>query len=529
MNTTLKTLLITSSLLLALFSAPSHAQPPIAKTLPGGITLLPNEHPLSPEECQKLCPPPEPVDSGLVVDWGPTYFVSDANYFGLCPRLSITKDFVYVVYLGQGHTEEKPYLCTSLDRGGGRWHTQDVLNGPTNGDGTPAVAGLGRTVHVVGTHQINSPAYQGVFYWRSSDAGLSFNAQLVPLIQSGFHPSVSVMGNFVNVIGMSNYKLMHCLSVNGGHGFLTPDSLAPCAEGGQPTRLAVCQNYVYAAFLGRCYSTNQVEIYFTRSADYGRTFAPYVMLSSMDQFHSQWPSLGCSEDGDVYVAWYDYKYTPYSMTGDILLRISHDFGGSFGEECQVTTDNLEQSSMIAVQDSQVHVAYEKYAVGTMGESEIYYRNSADRGATWSAETRLTYAHDNSSQPDLAVKNDTLHLVWHDERYFFTVFYRRGIVQPARRLSAAENHEGAAPTMPLTVHPNPFNPKTTLSFILPEAARVILKVYDLRGAEVATLVNGVREAGQHQVVFDGSNLASGVYLYRLSAGNFTICGKLMLLK
>ncbi|TKJ40833.1 hypothetical protein CEE37_07680 [candidate division LCP-89 bacterium B3_LCP] len=79
------------------------------------------------------------------------------------------------------------------------------------------------------------------------------------------------------------------------------------------------------------------------------------------------------------------------------------------------------------------------------------------------------------------------------------------------------------------HPNPFNPTTTINFALPEAGQVNLIVYDLSGRHVAELVNGWRDAGMHEVTFDGSGLASGMYIYRLKAGEFTASGKMMLLK
>jgi hypothetical protein len=82
---------------------------------------------------------------------------------------------------------------------------------------------------------------------------------------------------------------------------------------------------------------------------------------------------------------------------------------------------------------------------------------------------------------------------------------------------------------LGARPNPFNPTTTIGFALPEAAKVMLSVYDVSGRQVATLVNGWREAGSHQAVFDGSALASGVYLYRLSADNLSTVGKMVLMK
>jgi len=78
-------------------------------------------------------------------------------------------------------------------------------------------------------------------------------------------------------------------------------------------------------------------------------------------------------------------------------------------------------------------------------------------------------------------------------------------------------------------PNPFNPATTLSFTLDKTANASLKVYDLTGAEVATLVNGLYEAGQHEVVFDGSMLASGVYVYTLQSEGAVESRKMVLVK
>lgn len=79
------------------------------------------------------------------------------------------------------------------------------------------------------------------------------------------------------------------------------------------------------------------------------------------------------------------------------------------------------------------------------------------------------------------------------------------------------------------YPNPFNPATTIKFSLPERADVSLKVYDMLGREVAELINGVTEAGQHEVDFNATDLASGMYVYTIKAGEFTSSKKMMLLK
>ena len=77
------------------------------------------------------------------------------------------------------------------------------------------------------------------------------------------------------------------------------------------------------------------------------------------------------------------------------------------------------------------------------------------------------------------------------------------------------------------YPDPFNPSTTINYTLPEAAFVELKVYDIIGREVATLVNEYLPAGSHQISFDGKRLASGVYLYRLKARDNTLTKKMVL--
>jgi hypothetical protein len=79
------------------------------------------------------------------------------------------------------------------------------------------------------------------------------------------------------------------------------------------------------------------------------------------------------------------------------------------------------------------------------------------------------------------------------------------------------------------YPNPFNPSTTISYSLPKASNVSLKVYDIIGNEVATLVNEFKAPGNYQIKFDASRLSSGVYFYRIQTEYFTSSKKLILLK
>jgi hypothetical protein len=79
------------------------------------------------------------------------------------------------------------------------------------------------------------------------------------------------------------------------------------------------------------------------------------------------------------------------------------------------------------------------------------------------------------------------------------------------------------------YPNPFNPTTTIQFELPKASLVSLDIYDLLGRKIETLVSGKQEAGTHSVIWDGRDKSSGIYFYKLQAGDFTETKRMLLLK
>ncbi len=79
------------------------------------------------------------------------------------------------------------------------------------------------------------------------------------------------------------------------------------------------------------------------------------------------------------------------------------------------------------------------------------------------------------------------------------------------------------------YPNPFNPVTEINYFLPKTVFVTIKVYDSLGKEITTLVNGIKLRGNYKIDFDGSELASGIYFYKMQAGTFVSTKKLLLLK
>jgi hypothetical protein len=98
-----------------------------------------------------------------------------------------------------------------------------------------------------------------------------------------------------------------------------------------------------------------------------------------------------------------------------------------------------------------------------------------------------------------------------------------------RKTPLENQVGIKEFALHSAYPNPFNPQTTVTFDLPEKVNVTIRIYDSTGKTVATLINGLHEAGRHRVRFMGTNLASGLYFCEMRAGNFKQVQKMLLVK
>jgi hypothetical protein len=129
----------------------------------------------------------------------------------------------------------------------------------------------------------------------------------------------------------------------------------------------------------------------------------------------------------------------------------------------------------------------------------------------------------------------------DADTLFTLNTQFGSINPARYshwdfdlqkpiFTGVEEVPGIATSFVLQQnYPNPFNPSTKIEFTIPATSLVTMKVFNILGQEVATLVNETLNVGTHRVRFDATNLASGVYIYKITAGNFVSTKKMMLLK
>ena len=179
-------------------------------------------------------------------------------------------------------------------------------------------------------------------------------------------------------------------------------------------------------------------------------------------------------------------------------------------------------------------------------TDIVYSYSEDGGVSWSIPAVAYSVADESnyfpsiSAVEVSSGMATVHFVaYHDPIPGISLFsenaaspdavWRYHTVQFPTTVSVG-NEFGVVSDFQLEQnYPNPFNPSTTIKYSVPEKGDVTIRVFDILGAEVATLVNVTQEAGSYEINFDASKLSSGMYIYRLNAGNVSLSKKMMLLK
>ncbi len=127
--------------------------------------------------------------------------------------------------------------------------------------------------------------------------------------------------------------------------------------------------------------------------------------------------------------------------------------------------------------------------------------------------------------ELKAYYDNLYLQWNKKNQRVTQILKLS----ATRIVDVENRNNNFNFSLVQNYPNPFNPTTKIEYSIPHQSFVILKVYDILGREVVTLVNEEKAAGNYNVAFDGSALSSGVYFYKIQTGNFVEVKKMILLK
>jgi hypothetical protein len=157
----------------------------------------------------------------------------------------------------------------------------------------------------------------------------------------------------------------------------------------------------------------------------------------------------------------------------------------------------------------------------------YYAISNEGNLKW--RLQLIEQQQQVDNTGAIVKDGTLFIGVHDVSLFGHQTKTLIAIRDTGTVSVNENYAAINKYSLSQNYPNPFNPITTIEYTLPQTTLVIIKVYNILGEEVISLVNEEQLGGKHSVKFDGSSLPCGIYIYKLTAGNFSDAKKFVLMK
>jgi hypothetical protein len=439
---------------------------------------------------------------------------------------------VHVVWYDDRDGNLEIYYKRSTDTGVS-WGTDLRLTNNTAYSYRPSVAVSGSFVHVV-WYDYRDGIYNGeIYYKRSTDGGVSWGAdtRLTNNTAESKYPSIVVSGSFVHVVWYDsrdgNTDIYYKHSTDAGVSWGADTRLTNNSASSYFPSVAVSGSFVYVVW--NDYRDGNDEIYYKRSTDAGVSWGTDTRLT-YNTSGSEYPSVTVS-GSIVHVVWSDYRDGNY----EIYYKRSTDAGVSWGADTRLTNNTgVSLYPSVAVSGSVVHIVWRDYR---NGNDEIYYKRSADAGVSWGADTRLTNNSSYSYDPSVAVSGSSVHVVWEDFRDGNReIYYKRdpigntiGIINISSEIPSSYSLQQN--------YPNPFNPTTKIKFDIPSGFpigafgndNVVLKVFDILGKEITTLVNEQLAPGTYSVDFDGTNFPSGIYFYRLETSDFVQTNKMILLK
>ena len=296
--------------------------------------------------------------------------------------------------------------------------------------------------------------------------------------------NASIVANMRSICNLEFISVGGTVYVNGSH----PSPY---------TAEVVEQNSVYAT--GGWYSSNGIEYNFDHWVKDGQSFSSTITPSAHGSYNavyvgkptntSEYAGASYADVGDpIVVTWVDNPNTAVNQF-QIWRKVKHD--GVTGSPVLLTTVG---------RGVQTYTDYE-YA-GTDGYTDdlLWY------------DVRAYYSTDGT----------------YSDADYQAAFGAPSASTLENNLVATLSNEIPA-EYSISNYPNPFNPTTTINYQLPQDGFVTIKVYDMLGKEIATLVDGSRTAGYHNVNFDASRLTSGIYIYTINANNYVQSKKMILMK
>lgn len=467
------------------------------------------------------------INENCFTQWGPDVRLTNASGISNTTHnhawsVASNGNLVHALFYDDRDGNQEIYYKRSTDAGT-TWGTDTRLTNNTASSLMPSVSISGNIVHAV-WHD-NRDGNWEVYYKRSTDMGITWgvDTRITNNSATNWHPSMAVSGSNVHIVWRDNrdgnQEIYYKNSTDGGLTWGADVRLTINTSFSWMANIAVYNSFVHIVWQDN--RDGNYEIYYKRSPDGGLSWGVDTRLTNNSAI-SEVPSISVS-DQNVHIVWGDQR----DGNKEIYYKRSSDGGISWGADTRFTSNSaISDYPCIAVYNSVLHIVWHD---NRDGNTEIYYKPSTDGGLNWGTDTRLTNNPSSSEYTSVSIAGNNLHIVWQDNRDGnYEIYYKRDPTGNPTSISVTNTEIPKYFSLSQN-YPNPFNPSTKIHFDVPRTDFIKLVVYDFLGREISSPVNHQLRPGTYEVDFDGSNMTSGVYFYKISTVNYTETKKMVLLK
>lgn len=449
--------------------------------------------------------------------------------------------------------------------GGSTWSGRDTLPTHTTFStkiGDPAVCvDLNGNFFVNGTS--GSSTY-GIVVARSTDTGLNWSQIGIPNQTNNHKNHLAVDVNpgspyannaYVSYAAINSSPINFSRSTDSAKTFSVPVTIngtvgSPNTNG--PNVVVGPQGELYVTWVGM---GDPGLLGFNTSTDGGSSWGTAKSIRTVGNagsvkgisFGRSLPSMAVDRSNGPRRGWIYIVYPELNpSTPDILLIRSTDKGNTWSNPLKVNRDSgndqwLPWISVDPATGNLFVIYYDSRNFPANDSAEVYISASGDGGNTFADNLISDVPFKPTSLPvfpfyggayiGISALRDTVWSCWYDNRTGVYQVYASRILTSQLVISAVEIVSAKLPSGYVLDQnfPNPFNPSTEIQFSLPQRSQVTLTIFDLLGREVTTLVSEELSAGSYSTRWDAGGMPTGVYLYRLRAGDFVETKKLLLLR
>ncbi|MFN3871956.1 MAG: T9SS type A sorting domain-containing protein [Ignavibacterium sp.] len=466
------------------------------------------------------------------------------------------------------------YVTTN---GGNSWFGSDTCNGPNisfhQGDPGVAIDRYGRFILT----RLGKPPIYGIYSHYSTDNGLNWSSQK-PITTEGEFEKASIVSDnnptspyygrtyaaWVKLSGTFPVEFSFTDDISQSwNQILTINSFTQRSSGADIEIGNNGEVFITYALVRDVSPFNETAISFAKSSDGGNNWNVVNNVFPVNGINGTLPQKSnirvnglpriavdksnSSTRGNIYIVTTQINLAPAGSDPDIILYKSTDSGQSWSDGIRVNQDALNNGKtqyFPAIEVDQyggINIIYYDDRTTTNDSASVFLSRSTDGGSTW-IDTKIS-DHNFKPQPigglgqgyqgdniDIVSVGNKLFPVWMDNS---TGIYQIWSVPISFNPNSIKTELNSPSSFVLYQnYPNPFNPGTKISWQSPVSSWQTLKVYDMLGNEIATLVDEFRDAGIYEVEFNVAqtiSLCSGVYFYKLQAGSFVETKKMILIR